>query len=109
MYQKAHQISSIWHQHDTASETTFFLYRIWFYWINPNAHTVYGLISTQFLESNARVDVYGERVPLTLFIQERFGFHHSFIGYNVLVLCGWILVFLLAGALALRKLNFLKM
>lgn len=85
------------------------LYRIWFYWINPNAHTVYGLISTQFLESDILVDVYGERVPLYVYIQDRFGFHHSFIGYNVLVLCGWVLIFLLAGALALRKLNFLKL
>ncbi|KAK9856814.1 hypothetical protein WJX84_004570 [Apatococcus fuscideae] len=82
---------------------------IWFYWINPNAHTVYGLISTQFLQSDASVDVYGERVTLTAYIQNRFGFHHNLIGYNVLVLCGWTAIFLFAGALALRKLNFMKL
>jgi len=43
---------------------------------------------------------------VSVFVERYFGFHHSFLGYTVLLLVAAIVVFRLVALLALKKLNF---
>lgn len=40
------------------------------------------------------------------YVRVQYGYKHSFIGYAVLVLCGFIMLFLFITAFALKRFNF---
>ena len=47
-----------------------------------------------------------EYVPVNAFVQSYFGFKHSFTGWTVLILIGFIFFFRAISLLALTKLNY---
>ena len=50
----------------------------------------------------------GQRVSVSQYLEQEFGLHHSFIGYAVLVLCGFIIFFRSVAILAMSRINFQK-
>ena len=84
--------------------------RVWYYYLDPLTYTVYGLLASQLGDDNTDTltNTMGETVTVSSFLVENYLFHHYFIGYAVLVLCAFILVFHGITALAFWKLNFLK-
>lgn len=59
---------------------------------------------------NERVAVMGvpedQRPTVAAYIEQNYGIRHDFIGWVVLILCAYIIVFLGVAAGALKKLNF---
>ena len=80
-----------------------------YYWIDPVAHTIYGLVASQLADENDRYFIYnGAPISVPDYLREHFGYHHSYIGYAVLVLAGFVILFMAVGATALKVLKFLK-
>jgi hypothetical protein len=48
----------------------------------------------------------GTVVSVSEYLRIQYGYKHSFIGYAVLVLCGFIMLFITITAFALKRFNF---
>ncbi len=80
-----------------------------YYWLDPVAHTIYGLVASQLADEDDKyLDDNGTRISVPEYLRQHFGFHHSYIGYAVLVLAGFVILFMAVGATALKMLKFLK-
>ncbi|CAI7855803.1 unnamed protein product [Closterium sp. NIES-53] len=80
----------------------------WFYWINPVSWTLYGLNASQLGDVTTTLQVPGVTPDPTVqaYLEEVFGYQHSWLGYVVLVNIGFIILFFTVFAYALKKLNF---
>ncbi|KAK6912132.1 hypothetical protein RJ641_024225 [Dillenia turbinata] len=75
----------------------------WYYWANPVAWTLYGLVGSQFGDIQGSLDT-GETVED--FLRSYFGFKHSFIGACAGVVVGLTLVFAFIFAFSIKAFNF---
>ncbi|CAN6183585.1 unnamed protein product [Urochloa humidicola] len=81
----------------------------WFYWCDPVAWTIYGVIASQFGDIARTVTVPGSADKLVKeVLKESLGMKHDFIGYVVLAHFGYILLFLFLFAYGIKALNFQK-
>eukprot|EP00897_Mesotaenium_endlicherianum_P001115 jgi/Mesen1/11003/ME000098S10398 len=80
----------------------------WYYWANPVAWTLYGLIASQMGDVEKTITQPGVSpdVPLKQFIDDYFGYKHDMLGVAVVVLLGFSVLFFSIFAVALQKLNF---
>lgn len=80
----------------------------WFYWINPVAWALYGLNASQLGDVTTTLSVPGVTPDPTVqqYLLDVFGYDHSWLGYVVIVLIGFIALFFCVFAFALKKLNF---
>ena len=78
-----------------------------FYWISPSAHALYGLTSSQQgdVAHEYVTQVGSSTVSVETYISQYFGFKHSLIGYNVLVLCGFVILLRIVAVFALKHIN----
>ncbi|WOG95526.1 hypothetical protein DCAR_0414849 [Daucus carota subsp. sativus] len=76
----------------------------WYYWANPVAWTLYGLLASQF--GDVKDVLVDEHVSVEEFLQTYFGFHHDFIGVAAAVVSGFVLLFAFVYAFSIRVLNF---
>ena len=83
---------------------------IWFYWLSPTAYSIYGLVGAQLgdVHDEYLTNFRGKRISVSDYLLNEFGLHHSFIGYAVLVLCGFIIFFRCVAILAMSRINFQK-
>ncbi|KAK9836509.1 hypothetical protein WJX74_001987 [Apatococcus lobatus] len=86
---------------------------IWYYWLDPLTYTIYGLVASQLGDlsdasnpSHLIVTLEGKTVTISAYLQEIYGFHHDFVGYCVLVLIGFIVMFHTVSAAAHARFNF---
>jgi len=81
----------------------------WFYWCNPVAWTIYGVIASQFGDISRTVTVPGNPDKIVKeILKETYGMKHDFLGYVVLAHFGYILIFLFLFAYGTKTLNFQK-
>ena len=81
----------------------------WFYWTDPVAWTIYGVIASQFGDINRTVTVPGNPDKIVKeILRETYGMKHDFIGYVVLAHFGYILLFLFLFAYGTKTFNFQK-
>jgi hypothetical protein len=81
----------------------------WFYWCDPVAWTIYGVIGSQFGDVDRTVTVPGNPDKIVkVFLKETYGMKHDFLGYVVLAHFGYILLFLFLFAYGTKTLNFQK-
>ncbi|OEL28808.1 ABC transporter G family member 43 [Dichanthelium oligosanthes] len=81
----------------------------WYYWCDPVAWTIYGIIASQFGDIDRTVDVPGGKpIIVKEFLRESLGMKHDFVGYVVLAHFGYILLFLFLFAYGTKALNFQK-
>ncbi|CAJ1886857.1 unnamed protein product [Sphenostylis stenocarpa] len=81
----------------------------WYYWLAPNAWTIYGLVTSQFGDENAQVEIPGaENMGLKELLKESFGYDYHFLPVVVVVHLGWVLLFLFVFAYGIKFLNFQK-
>ncbi|KAK9804995.1 hypothetical protein WJX73_009787 [Symbiochloris irregularis] len=83
---------------------------IWYFYLDPLTYTVWGLVGSQLADVD---DVFlqtptGQEVSVRYWMDNYYGYYHGFLGYAVLVLGGFCLLFHGVAALALIKLNYLK-
>uniref|UniRef100_A0A162A6A1 ABC transporter domain-containing protein n=1 Tax=Daucus carota subsp. sativus TaxID=79200 RepID=A0A162A6A1_DAUCS len=76
----------------------------WYYWANPVAWTLYGLLASQY--GDVKDVLEDEHVSVAEFLQTYFGYEHDFIGVSAAVVSGFTLLFAFVFALSTRVLNF---
>ncbi|GLJ44148.1 hypothetical protein SUGI_0920890 [Cryptomeria japonica] len=81
----------------------------WYYWLNPVAWTLYGLLSSQYgdVETSLRL-ADGSHQPVKHFVRDYFGYHYHLVGVVAIVLVGFCLTFGLVFAFGIRHFNFQK-
>lgn len=82
----------------------------WYYWGDPLAWTLNGLITSQLGDlNNVKINVPGSgNETVTEYLGEYFGFHHSFLGAVAGVQVGIIILMAIVFALCIKFLNFQK-
>ncbi|CAH1425582.1 unnamed protein product [Lactuca virosa] len=75
----------------------------WYYWACPSAWTLYGLVTSQFADSEDMLEN-GETVKD--FLERYFGFERSFLGVVAGMHVGFTLLFAFVFAFAIRSFNF---
>jgi hypothetical protein len=78
----------------------------WFYWINPAAWTLNGLVTSQFGDIKDSLDFNGRIVPIQDFLRNYFGFKYEFLGIVAVIIVGFTISFVLVFAICIKKLNF---
>ncbi|KAG5562936.1 hypothetical protein RHGRI_005614 [Rhododendron griersonianum] len=81
----------------------------WYYWANPMAWTLYGLVTSQVGDKDASLEVPGEGdVPLKLFLEYYLGFEYDFLPAVALAHVCWVIGFFFVFAHGIKCLNFQK-
>ncbi|XP_029128152.1 pleiotropic drug resistance protein 1 isoform X2 [Cajanus cajan] len=78
----------------------------WYYWANPVAWTLYGLVTSQFGDIQGHIEFNGKRTTVEDFLRNYFGFKHDFLGVVAAVLIGIAVTFAFIFAIAIKMLNF---
>lgn len=82
----------------------------WYYWANPIAWTLYGLITSQLGDLTGFVEVAGEKDTMSVqqFLEHSFGYRHDFLGVVAAMHVGIVLLFFSVFAFGIKYLNFQK-
>uniref|UniRef100_J3MLF5 ABC transporter domain-containing protein n=1 Tax=Oryza brachyantha TaxID=4533 RepID=J3MLF5_ORYBR len=82
----------------------------WFYWANPVSWTIYGVIASQFADSDRVVSVPGQSTTVVVkdYLKDNMGYEHDFLGYVVLAHFGYIILFFFLFGYGIKYLNFQK-
>ncbi|KAK4479170.1 hypothetical protein RD792_014681 [Penstemon davidsonii] len=81
----------------------------WYYWANPVAWSLYGLLASQYSDSDKLVKLAnGQLITIKLLVKNVFGFRHDFIGVAGVMMAGFCLFFAVIFAFAIKSFNFQK-
>ncbi|KAL8505052.1 hypothetical protein ACS0TY_016310 [Phlomoides rotata] len=81
----------------------------WYYWCNPVAWTIYGVVVTQYGDLNSQVVVPGLGVMTAKeYLLQNLGFDHHFLHIVAIMPLVFIILFFFIFALAVKMLNFQK-
>ncbi|KAF0905322.1 hypothetical protein E2562_003919 [Oryza meyeriana var. granulata] len=82
----------------------------WFYWANPVSWTIYGVIASQFADSEHIVKVPGQSTTMVVkdYLKDNMGYKHDFLGYVVLAHFGYVIFFFFLFGYGIKYLNFQK-
>lgn len=75
----------------------------WYYWGTPVAHTLYGMITSQFGDIEERMDT-GQTV--VEFLRDHFGYEHDMVGPVAAALLGFVVLSLFMFAFSIKAFNF---
>ncbi|KAJ4837586.1 hypothetical protein Tsubulata_009692 [Turnera subulata] len=80
----------------------------WYYWANPIAWTLYGLLTSQYGDDDRPMKLSdGDRsLPLKQVLKEVFGYHHDFLGIAGIMVVGFCVLFAVIFAFAIKAFNF---
>ncbi|RYR03043.1 hypothetical protein Ahy_B06g081876 isoform C [Arachis hypogaea] len=78
----------------------------WYYWGNPVAWTLYGLVASQFGDMQDTIAFNGKPTTVEDFLRNYFGFKHDFLGVVGVVIIGFAVTFALVFAIAIKMFNF---
>ncbi|VFQ84640.1 unnamed protein product [Cuscuta campestris] len=80
----------------------------WYYWANPVAWSLYGLLTSQYGDVSEHVKLADgvSSVPIKQFLRLQFGFRHEFLGVAIIAVAGFCLVFALTFGFAIKYFNF---
>ncbi|XP_051137169.1 ABC transporter G family member 32-like isoform X2 [Andrographis paniculata] len=80
----------------------------WYYWANPIAWSLYGLLTSQYGDVTDTVKLADgvEEVRIKQLLKDQFGFRHDFLGVAGIVVVGFCVLFGVTFAFAIRFFNF---
>ncbi|KAK4267500.1 hypothetical protein QN277_024273 [Acacia crassicarpa] len=78
----------------------------WYYWANPVAWTLYGLVASQFGDVTTTMTSNNQTVQE--FIRNYFGFRHDYLGVCAAVIVGFAVLFAFIFAISIKIFNFQK-
>ncbi|KAL0330278.1 UNVERIFIED_CONTAM: ABC transporter G family member 32 [Sesamum radiatum] len=80
----------------------------WYYWANPIAWSLYGLLTSQYGDVNESVRLTDgvHSMPIKQLLKHQFGFRHDFLGIAGLVVVGFCALFAVTFAFAIKSFNF---
>ncbi|KAK9806328.1 hypothetical protein WJX72_010375 [[Myrmecia] bisecta] len=82
----------------------------WYTYICPTSWTLYGVTSSQLgdVVGQSITPDDGQSVTVAQFMHQQYGSRHGFLGYVVLILVAFVVVFRVAGIVSLQKLRWQK-
>ncbi|KAL3532403.1 hypothetical protein ACH5RR_005924 [Cinchona calisaya] len=82
----------------------------WYYWANPVAWSLYGLVASQYSDSDRPVKLTDgiNSLPTSLLVKHVFGFRHDFIGISGFMVVGFCILFAVIFAYAIKAFNFMR-
>lgn len=82
----------------------------WYYWANPIAWTLYGLVVSQYGDLNNPVKLSDgvTTLPIKVLINNVFGYRHDFLGVAVFMVFGFCFLFAVIFAFAIKSFVFQK-
>uniref|UniRef100_V5NX96 PDR protein 5 n=1 Tax=Vinca minor TaxID=60093 RepID=V5NX96_VINMI len=82
----------------------------WYYWANPVAWTLYGLVASQYSDSDRPILLSDgiQSLPTRVLVQKVFGYRHDFVGIAGIMVVGFAVLFAVIFAFAIKSFNFLK-
>ncbi|KAH7447520.1 hypothetical protein KP509_01G110200 [Ceratopteris richardii] len=82
----------------------------WYYWANPVAWTLYGLITSQLGDlDDVVIDVTGVgKLTVPIYLEKFTGYRHSFLGAAAGIQFGFVALFAVIFAFGIRSFNFQK-
>ncbi|GFS40976.1 pleiotropic drug resistance 4 [Actinidia rufa] len=82
----------------------------WYYWANPVAWSLYGLLASQYGDSNKLVKLSDgvKSMPIRLLVKDVFGFRHDFVGVAAFMVVTFCMMFALIFAYGIKSFNFQK-
>lgn len=82
----------------------------WYYWANPVAWTLYGLVASQYADDDRLVKLSDgtQSVPIKLLVKTVFGYRHDFIGIAGFLVVSFSVLFAVIFAYAIKSFNFQK-
>ncbi|KAL0427048.1 UNVERIFIED_CONTAM: ABC transporter G family member 32 [Sesamum latifolium] len=80
----------------------------WYYWANPIAWSLYGLVASQYSDSDRLIKLSdgAKLISTRLLVKNVFGFRHDFIGIAGFMVVGFCMLFALIFAFAIKSFNF---
>lgn len=80
----------------------------WYYWANPIAWSLYGLLTSQYgdMDELVRLSDGVNSMPIKQLLRHQFGFRHDFLGVAGLVVAGFCILFASTFAFAIKFFNF---
>lgn len=79
----------------------------WCYWASPVSWTLYGLITSQFGDKNALLEIPGAgSMSVKMYLEQSLGYKYDFLPYVAVAHLGWCLLFLVVFAYGIKFLNF---
>ncbi|KAM7459437.1 hypothetical protein LguiA_036431 [Lonicera macranthoides] len=80
----------------------------WYYWANPIAWSLYGLLTSQYGDMNELVKLADgvQSVPAKKLLEDQFGYRHDFLDAAGIAVVGFCLVFAVTFAFAMKSFNF---
>lgn len=80
----------------------------WYYWANPVAWSLYGLIVSQYGDDDSLVKLAdGETtIPIRLVLKVGLGYRHDFLGVAGVMVVGFCILFAIIFAYAIKAFNF---
>lgn len=84
------------------------IYWSWYYWGNPVAWSLYGLLVSQYGDVDAQVKLAGgaQTMAIKQLLKEQFGYRHDLLGPAAIAVVSFCLLFALTFAFAIKTLNF---
>ncbi|KAL3335028.1 hypothetical protein AABB24_031317 [Solanum stoloniferum] len=84
------------------------IYWRWYYWANPVAWSLYGLLTSQYGEVNEHLRLADgvHTVSIKRFIKEQFGYRQEFLGTAGVAVIGFCIIFAVTFAFAIKFFNF---
>jgi hypothetical protein len=79
---------------------------LWLYYICPTSWALNGMLTSQYGDVDEEISVFGEARALSDFIEDYFGFHHSFLSVVGVVLVIFPIVTASLFAYFIGRLNF---
>jgi CDR ABC transporter len=81
---------------------------VWYYYLNPIAWTLYGIIVTQLGDFNDALITLpnGTQQTVPAYLNDNFGFEYSFRGWVVAILLAFTVGFAGCAALAMKVINY---
>ncbi|XP_073289703.1 ABC transporter G family member 32-like [Primulina huaijiensis] len=82
----------------------------WYYWANPVAWSLYGLLASQYTDSEKLVKLSDgiQLISTRLLVKDVFGFRHDFIGIAGIMVAGFCMLFAVIFAYGIKAFNFQK-
>mmetsp|Transcript_17709 Transcript_17709/g.49550 ORF Transcript_17709/g.49550 Transcript_17709/m.49550 type:complete len:1558 (-) Transcript_17709:317-4990(-) len=82
------------------------VYLAWINRISPTTWVIYGLVTSQLGDNDTPMDLYGQTVLVSDFLENVFSYYYDFRWYCILIVAAFAIGFMLVSSLALMKLNF---
>lgn len=98
-----------WWKDCTLASTEKPVYVLQMYYLNPVTWTLYGLVASNVGDVVGDITLNDGTVKtVQQFLLDQFDYRHDYLGWVVLILVGWTIVFWAGGAYAFKKFNFQK-